>query len=658
MFAPPEPDTPLSELPQMTIDWPTDLDIGPIEALEPDEDIRFADLGEDPVFTPPQGPVIDLTDSLAVSFPQERALFPVQDEFLDRFQALSTIEAYDDGDGNVAQLTARAREDEELLQRMLRVYGYYDAQIVRSVVVVDPEDGAADADGDGTAEAPPKVRFDVIPGTRYRFGAIDLGQLDEAADYAELRAAFEIQPGDFLSSDKIVEEQFDLDAALGETGYPFAVIETPSLLIDHARIEGDLTMPVQPGGKYVFAGVTSDKPDFLSSEHLETIARFDPGDTYKRSLELDLRRAITATGLVSSVTVTPREVTPPSGDQPGEVELDVGLTEAELRTIAGAIGYGSEEGFRVEASWEHRNFFPPEGMVRVRGIAGTQEQLAGISFRRNNFGGRDRILNIDAYASTIDSPAFEARTAALLATYERVSTLLFQKPLSWSAGVELVATQERPPSVDGIAQPRETFFVAALPLYAQIDTTNDLLDPVEGFRLSGRFSPEVSRNNGTQSFYLRGRADASYYQQVTEKVVLAGRAAYGAIPGTDLQNIAPSRRYYAGGGGSVRGYGFREIGPRDANGEPSGGRSVLEVAAEARIRTGLLDGAVSVVPFVDAGTVGTGLTPDFDEFRIGVGVGVRYHTGFGPIRFDVGVPLNPGPDDNPVAVYVSLGQAF
>ena len=284
MFAPPEPDTPLSELPQMTIDWPTDLDIGPIKALEPDEDIRFADLGEDPVFTPPQGPVIDLTDSLAVSFPQERALFPVQDEFLDRFQALSTIEAYDDGDGNVAQLTARAREDEELLQRMLRVYGYYDAQIVRSVVVVDPEDGAADADGDGTAEAPPKVRFDVIPGTRYRFGAIDLGQLDEAADDAELRAAFEIQPGDFLSSDKIVEEQFDLDAALGETGYPFAVIETPSLLIDHARIEGDLTMPVQPGGKYVFAGVTSDKPDFLSSEHLETIARFDPGDTYKRSL--------------------------------------------------------------------------------------------------------------------------------------------------------------------------------------------------------------------------------------------------------------------------------------------------------------------------------------------------------------------------------------
>ena len=659
VFAPPEPDTPLSELPQMTVDWPDGLDIPALAPLEPDEDVRFADLGEDPVFTPPQGPVIDLTDSLAISFPEERALFPIQDEFLDRFQALSNVEAYDDGEGNVAQLTARARADEELLQQMLRVYGYYDAQIVRSVVVVDAGDPAADADGDGSAEAPPKVRFDVIPGTRYRFGAIDLGQLDQAADFAELRAAFEIQPQDYMSSDKIVEEQFDLDQALGESGYPFAVIDSPSLLIDHARVEGDLTMPVQPGGKYVFAGVTSGKPEFLSSRHLETIARFDPGDTYKRSLELDLRRAITATGLVSSVSVTPREVTPPANGQPGEVELDVELTEAELRTIAGAIGYGSEEGFRVEASWEHRNFFPPEGMVRVRGIAGTQEQLAGVTFRRNNFGGRDKILNIDAYASTIDSPAFDARTVALVGTYERSSTLLFQKPLSWSAGVELIATQERPPVLEGVTpEPYQTYFVAALPLYAQIDTSDSLLDPTQGFRLSGRLSPEVSRNNGTQSFYLRGRADATYYQQVNDKVILAGRAAYGAIPGTGLDNIAPSRRYYAGGGGSVRGYGYRQIGPVDENGEPTGGRSVLELAAEARIRTGLLDGAVSVVPFVDAGTVGTGLTPDFGEFRIGVGVGVRYHTGFGPIRFDVGVPLNPGPDDNPVAVYVSLGQAF
>lgn len=645
-----DPSTPVDELPGATVEWPNGLEIPDLEPLEAEDDVEFSDLQV-------AGPALEfadaetdrISDELVLAFPQKEPPFSDRGDFVNRFTALSTIRELGNDRENVAQLAARAREDEELLQNLLRVYGYYDGQIVRTLET----DGA---DG-GDAESP-VVRFNVIPGQRYRYGAIDLGELSTAPDADALRAAFEIVTGDYLQSDKIVEEQLDLDIALGETGYPFAVIEEPQLLIDHERQEGDLTMPVQPGGKFVFGSVTSGDEDFLSSRHLSRIARFDPGDTYKRSLEQDLRRAVTATGLVSSVTITPREIEPPSDGEPGVVAMDVELERGKLRTIAGAIGYGSEEGVRVQASWEHRNLFPPEGALKVRGIAGTQEQLAGVSFRKNNFGGRDRILNVDAYASTIDSPAFDARTVALVTSYERRSTLLFQKPVSWSIGLELVATGERPPEVDGNVEPRETFYVAAIPGYAQIDTSDDLLDPTRGFRLGVRLSPEVSRNDGMQSFYLRSRVDASYYQSVGENVVLAGRLAYGAIPGTSIENIAPSRRFYSGGGGSVRGYGFREIGPRDDAGDPTGGRSLVEAAIEARIRTGLFGGALSVVPFVDAGSVSQSITPDFDEVKFGAGLGVRYYTGFGPIRLDVGVPLNPGPDDNPVAVYVSLGQAF
>jgi translocation and assembly module TamA len=145
---------------------------------------------------------------------------------------------------------------------------------------------------------------------------------------------------------------------------------------------------------------------------------------------------------------------------------------------------------------------------------------------------------------------------------------------------------------------------------------------------------------------------------VSDKIVLAGRARVASIAGAPLSAIAPSRRLYAGGGGSVRGYGYREIGPTDANGDPTGGRSLAEASIEARIGTEFFDGALSIVPFVDAGTVSTSTLPDLETFRVGAGLGVRYKTGFGPIRVDVGVPLNPGPGDSPVAVYVSLGQAF
>ena len=569
-----DPETPLADLPDLAVEWPDDLELPPLDIDLPEEEIQFADLeiaGPDVAFT--EADLVRLNDSLTLGFPQLDPPFTERGDFVERFEALSTIEELDGDDENIAQLAARAREDEELLAELLRVYGFYDGRILRSIGTVGGDSGA----GAGSADAPrPTVRFDVIPGQRYRFGAIDLGALGTARDADVLRQAFEIETGDAMQSDRIETERFDLDTALGEFGYAFATIDEPQLLIDHDRDEGDLTMPVTPGGKYVFGAVTSSDEDFLPGTHLATIARFDPGDIYQRSLELDLRRAITATGLVSSVTITPREVSAPEGDEPGVVAMDVGIERADLRTIAGAIGYGSEEGVRLAASWEHRNLFPPEGALRVRGILGTQEQLFGVGLRKNNFGGRDRILSLDAYASTIDSPAFDANTAGVVATYERRSTLLFQKPVSWSAGVELVATDERPPAVGGVAAPRSTYLVAAIPGYILLDSTDDLLDPTEGFRVSANLSPEISRNRGTQSFYLRARTDASTYKRVTDSVVLAARAAFGAIPGTDLANVAPSRRYYAGGGGSVRGYGFRQIGPRDTLGDPSGGRVAID----------------------------------------------------------------------------------
>jgi translocation and assembly module TamA len=616
---------------------PADAGVEPMAEVDPNSPLAEAD-------------VVRVTDELVLAFPIDPAAFPEREEFAERFGALSTIAELDSDEDNVAQLAARAKADQALLDTLLRVYGYYDAQVIRSVGGIQP--------ADQVAENRAGVRFDVIPGPRYRFGTIDLGDLAQAPDGSALRQAFEIEPGDPMSSDTIVAEQFNLDTALGEFGYPFAAIDAPELLVDHARTEGDLTMLVHPGGKYVFGEVVSSMPKFLSGKHLATIARFDPGDTYQRSLEFDLRRAIVSTGLVSSVTIKPREVTPPTADAPGTVALDVEMTKAKLRTIAGAIGYGTGEGFRAEASWEHRNLFPPEGMLRVRGIAGTQEQLLGVTFRKNNFGGRDKVLTVDAFGSTVDSAAYNARTVSLIGTYERLSTLLFQKPLSWSIGLEAVATNERPKPLGGVVQPRKTYFIGAVPLYAMLDTSDNLLDPTKGFRAGLRLSPEVSRTDGMQSFYLRGQFDGSTYRRVTDTVVVAARVRVGSIVGTDLDAIAPSRRLYSGGGGSVRGYGYQRIGPRDASGNPTGGRSLVEGAIEARIKTGFFDGALSVVPFLDAGSVGQDSVPDFDTVRLGAGVGVRYDTGFGPLRFDIATPINPGPGDSRVAVYVSLGQAF
>ena len=604
-----------------------------------------------------------INSALVLALPVAADAFPEKDEFVQRFKDLSTLRALDEGEDTTPQVAARARADGELVGDILRTYGYYDGEVVRQLsggrragATTDEAEEAAEV-----AAREPSVRFDILPGTRYRFGRIDLGALPALPepDASRLIAALGIKPGDPLYADRIVERELELRVTLGESGYPFAEVAEPELLIDHTRLEGDLALPVQPGGKYVFGEVVSSEPEFLSGRHFSRIARFDAGDVFQQSLETDLRRAIIATGLVSSVTVTPRETRAPEGTQPGEVALDVAFERAPLRTIAGAIGYGTEDGFKLEGQWEHRNLFPPEGALRLRGILGTREALASVGVRRNNFRGRDQVLTADIFASDITTEAVDARTIGTRATFERISNFLFQKEFSWLAGGEVLWTDERNRTVRGstILLPRQTYLIGGLFGSATIDESDDLLDPSSGWRGTLFMAPEVSRSDGSESFYLRAQADASYYKSVGS-TVLAGRVRAATIQGAGLDNVAPSRRLYGGGGGSVRGYGFQGVGPRNDRGEATGGASLVEFSLEARIETPLFDGAVEVVPFFDAGTVSLGSTPDFDFIRYGAGVGIRYKTTFGPIRVDVATPLNPTEFDSPVVVYVSLGQAF
>jgi translocation and assembly module TamA len=163
---------------------------------------------------------------------------------------------------------------------------------------------------------------------------------------------------------------------------------------------------------------------------------------------------------------------------------------------------------------------------------------------------------------------------------------------------------------------------------------------------------------GGRFTYARAQIDASAYHPVSDSIVLAGRIRLGTIFGTSAFDVAPSRRFYSGGGGSVRGYGYQQLGPKDVDGDPIGGRGLAEFGAEARIRLKQFGGNFGIVPFFDGGSLTTKSLPTLGNMRYAAGLGARYYSSFGPIRIDVGVPLNRQKGDGPVAVTVSLGQAF
>ncbi len=652
--------SPLADWADLALAWPDPAQSPPVMPAVPATPDPAATPGPAAVelaAAPPPAPdgIVPLAKSggrLTLTFPPP-ALFPLRSTFEARFRPLSALLALSGKEADtIGQIAVRAASDRDTLLQLLRLYGYYDGEVVQTLAGL-PGAGA------GTTNAAISVAMAVLPGARYRFGAIDLGDLARAgADAAPLRQRFALQPGDPLDNDAVLVNRAALETALGESGYPFATLGDPQLLIDHRAETGDLTLPVSPAGKYRLGTLNSTQPRFLSSNHLADIARFKPGQLYQRSKIDDLRRAILATGLVASATVTAREVRAPAGDVPGEVALDVTMARAPLRTIAGALGYDTGEGFRLEASWENRNLLPPEGLLRLRAVAGTDEQLGGITLRRNNFLGRDRALTIDVYADNATLTAYAARKVAFATTFERQTTLLFQKPWVWSMGLEVEASAEREGVPSGITTGRTNYLTLALPLRTAFDFSDSLLDPHRGWRLAGRVSPEGAFSRGAWSAYTKLQVDGSAYLPAGKTVVLAARVRLGSILGVPLNDVAPSRRFYAGGGGSVRGYGYQLVGPRNGAGDITGGRSLYEASIEARIKTPLFGGALSLAPFLDAGGVDTGTAPAFHDTRYGAGLGLRYQSGFGPIRIDLGTPLGRRPGESVIGVTVALGQSF
>lgn len=604
-----DPESPLADLPDIGVEWPD------LPAEEAGEQAAGVDAADE------QGRRYSVVLDGLPSAPENQTA--------QRFDALSALKAGDNKSANVAQIDRRARDDAALLNELLRADGYYDAEV----------DSAIEAVGDRIA-----VTLTIEPGPLYRFDDIRVSGLDHEGN---LRDAFNVNVQDSVDADDVTLAEATLKSRLAHDGYPFARVTQPDVVVDHDTRTAQLEVHVETGGKRSFGRIVArgEKIPF-DADHIGIIARFKPGEPYNQSDIDDLKRAIIATGLVSSVDVSPVE-----GAEPQTADVAVTMTPAPLRTIAAEAGYGTGEGFRVSASWSHRNLIRPEGAVTLSGVLGTREQSIGAALRQSNWQHRDWILNGRVAASNIERTAYDARTFEIAANIERQTNIIWQKTWIWSAGFELLASDEQDISVLG--GQRLTYIIGALPATLAYDGSDDLLDPTRGFRLSGRLSPEGSLQGGFNG-YLRAQIDGSAYVPVAGRVVLAGRARLASISGTGLDNIAPSRRYYAGGGGSVRGYSYQDIGPRDIYGDPIGGRSLAEFSLEARVRFG----AFGVVPFVDAGNIYTSNVPRLDKLRIGAGIGGRYYSSFGPIRIDLGTPINRRSGEARVAVYVSLGQAF
>ena len=530
-------------------------------------------------------------------------------------------------------LERRAQDDEVDLRKVMESEGYYESSV--HVRFDDEKD-------------PIETVIIVDPGVRFTVDTFDIQFTDEknapSRDLITKRRVL-LKPGSPARAGDVMAAQGRMLDALHAASYPLAKVTQEVYEVDRTRGVMTVHWTVDHGGPWRFGPLSIDDAQGVDHGYIRRKMPWKEGDPFNTALFADYRKSLEETGLFNGIALTPDEAHPGPN---GELPVTLALQERPHRSIALGATYSTNEGPGLQVSWQHRNLFHRARQLNLALTIATIRQSLDVSYRSPEFGRSDQTLILGTTIKHEDNDAYKEQSVTSSAGVERV----INKALRVSASV--VPEVSIIDDIDG----RTTTELVSLPLVANYDTSDDYLDPTRGVRARLTVSPSAGNRRRPISF-LTVEGSAATYIRLSRKprVILGLRTRLGVVVGEDTDDLPANHRFYAGGGGSIRGYGYQKVGPVDVNNNPTGGRTVNEFGAELRVK---VTKSIGLVPFIEAGNV---YDAPFDsignDLRVGAGLGVRYYTAIGPLRLDVGVPLNrrEGVDDA-VQIYVSIGQAF
>ncbi|WP_246333362.1 autotransporter assembly complex protein TamA [Aureimonas mangrovi] len=559
-------------------------------------------------------------------------------------------------------LLSKARNDRRRLVAALFENSRYGGIVTIRIQGQDIAELQPDATFDTSGPVP--VEIFVQPGDLFTVGRVALSTDNGRVLDPE---TYELTPGSSADSTRILAAENQVFRDLRNEGRPFVAVTGRDVVADHATDTLDYALELSPGEPVPFGQTSVTGTQEVIPGFVAYMAGIEPGTIYSpEDLEL-ARERLVSLGVFSSVNVRIADAQASDGTVPVLVEV----SERPFNTLGAGATFSNTDGAGVNAYYERRNLFGRAESIRLEGsvsriganeISDNGREIDGVDFRGGATFRRPGVLGPDSvYVGSL----IALREQPL--AYDRYS-------IAGTSGVEY-KIDEVQSVIAGIRVEYEEitdylgddeFLIASAPLTYTFDNRDDELNPTEGLRLQAYVEPSYDALGSTP--FVKARGDVSAYLSFDEndRFIVAGRAALGSVFGADLEDVPNSRRFYAGGGGSVRGYVFQSIGPYYPDfalpgtnpifvDTPTGGLSLFEASAELRI--GVTEN-IQIVPFIDGGTVSDDLFPDFGEFKLGAGVGARYLTSFGPIRIDVGIPLDPGPRDGSFQIYAGIGQAF
>jgi translocation and assembly module TamA len=531
----------------------------------------------------------------------------------------------------------RARAAAEDAIAVLRSEGYYAYQV---------EPDVTDAD-------PPRPVVQITAGPQFVLKAPILvwdGPPPDGSAATIAVDAIALKTGSPGRAVEVIGAEGRVLAAIQKRGYADAEARVRDVVVDHADRTVWPTYHIAAGTLVKLGGLDIQPGSRTAPGFLRNLAPWKSGDVYDPDSVAELERRLLDTGVYDAVTVA---LAPPgSPGVEGLRSVVVGVSERKPRSIEGGASYSTTEGAGVNARWTHYNRLARADTIALYGQVSDRDTRAGLDLSLPHWRRAGQTLRTGLAAYGVETDAFDEMGFGLHADVTRrdgrTSYITGGLSLDYSQTTEITAGTLTTLGRDLVT------LVALGDLL--LDRSNDPLDPSKGWRLSARLEPTLIVGD-TNLPYLRGVAQGSYYQPLDRegRTVAAARLRLGRIVNGTVDQIPASQRFYAGGGGSVRGFSYQGVGPTLSDGTPRGGVFLLESSLEVRRD---LTPTWGVVAFADAGAVGSSGPVDFQNLAVGAGFGVRYNLGFAPIRIDVATPVTRRRGQAPFQVYVSIGQSF
>jgi translocation and assembly module TamA len=456
-------------------------------------------------------------------------------------------------------------------------------------------------------------------------------------------------------SELILDAEQQIVADLRAQGRPLAKVIKSDVSADHSTNRLDVTIKVDPHKKASFGSTTVLGAENIDPDFARYMLDIQKGEVFNPTeIGKGLRR-LRGLDVFNSASISEADILSKNNQLP----LTLALSERKPRVIGAGTEYSTTDGIALKNYWRHRNLFGQAEKLSFESEVSritkaeswdTLNYLAQLSFDKPGFLHPDAAYGAALRVKqTVDEAATgnDIRQSRLVELTNQF-TRKFDEQRDISLGVGLEYTEEVSNNNT------TTYLVASLPSTLRWDYRNSKLNPSQGWQAKASIEPGYEVRSEKPYLKIDGEASHYFALDVKKSWVIASRIAVGSFA-LGGETLPTKKRFYAGGGGSVRGYSYQRIGPKDSQDLPTGGLSLLESSLELRKQ---ITEKFQIVPFIDAGVVSNERLPTVDDIRYGAGLGLRYLTPIGPLRLDVAAPINRDDNEDSYAIYAGIGQAF